>query len=66
MKILQVFDLISPYHGGGTVDVIKKLSEGLAQKGHDVTICTSDYQLDNSYIESIKNVMEYIYFNIFN
>ncbi len=56
MKILQVFDIFSPQHGGGTVDVIRKLSEGLTQKGHDVTICTSDYKLDNEYIKSLDGV----------
>ncbi len=56
MKILQVFDFFSPLHGGGTVDVMKKLSMAFTQRGHKVTICTSDFELDKDYINSLKNV----------
>lgn len=50
MKILQVFDFFSLPHGGGTVDVISKLSKALVERGHEVTICTGDYELDGKYI----------------
>lgn len=56
MRILQVFDFFSPLHGGGTVDIIHKLSKTLVQRGHIVTICTSDYELDKNYINSLKSV----------
>lgn len=56
MKILQVFDLFSPQTGGGTVDVISKISQGLIDKGHEVTLCTSDYKIDIPYIKRIKGL----------
>lgn len=55
MKILHVFDFFSP-HGGGTVDVLYKLSKALAQRGHEVTIYTSDYKLDQEYVTSLPEV----------
>lgn len=58
MKTLQVFDFFTPY-GGGTPDVIYKLSKGLQKNGHQVTICTSDtkaYKSDQRYIDSLKGV----------
>ncbi|MGD0780976.1 MAG: glycosyltransferase [Dehalococcoidales bacterium] len=58
MKILQVFDYFSP-HGGGTVDVLYKLSRGLAQRDHEVTIYTSDFKLDQAYIDSLPEVKIY-------
>ena len=58
MKILHVFDFFSP-HGGGTVDVIYKLSRALAQRGHEVTIYTSDFKLDQQYIDSLAEVKVY-------
>lgn len=56
MRILQVFDLFSPLRGGGTVDIISKLSQGLVGRGHQVTICTSDFELDQNYINLLDNV----------
>lgn len=38
MKILQAFDSFSLSHGGGTVDLVYKLSRALAQRGHGVAI----------------------------
>ena len=58
MKILQVFDFFSPY-GGGTVDLLYKLSKALAQKGHEVAIYTSDFKLDQEYIQSLQEVKVY-------
>ena len=57
MKILQVFDFLSLPHGGGTVDVVYKLSQALARRGHEVTVCIGDYELDQDYINSLANVM---------
>ncbi|MFC1953266.1 glycosyltransferase family 4 protein [Chloroflexota bacterium] len=58
MKILHTFDFFSP-HGGGTVDVLYKLSRIQAQKGHKVTIYTSDFNLDQDYINSLPEVKIY-------
>jgi glycosyltransferase involved in cell wall biosynthesis len=58
VKILQAFDLFTP-HGGGTVDLVYKLSQALAQRGHEVTVYTSDYKLDKAYIESVPEVKVY-------
>jgi len=55
MKILHVFDFFSP-HGGGTVDVVYKLSQALAKRRHEVTIYTSDFKLDREYINSLPEV----------
>ncbi|MFC1945701.1 glycosyltransferase family 4 protein [Chloroflexota bacterium] len=55
MKILQVFDFFSP-HGGGTVDLLGKISGALAGKGHEVEIYTSDYKLDEGYIAALPEV----------
>ena len=56
MKILQVFDFLSLPHGGGTVDIVYKLSRALEQRGHKVTVCIGDYRLDQDYIDSLVNV----------
>ena len=58
MKILHVFDFFSP-HGGGTVEVIYRLSRAQAQRGHEVTIYTSDFKLDRDYIDSLPEVKIY-------
>ena len=55
MKILQIFDFFSP-HGGGTVDLVYRLSRALAKRGHEITIYTSDYKLDLEYINSLPEV----------
>ena len=58
MKILQLFDFFSPY-GGGTVDLLYKLSRVLAQRGHEVVIYTSDFKLDRECIDSLPEVKVY-------
>ena len=55
MRILQLFDFFSP-HGGATVDLLHKLSEALAKRRHEVTIYTSDFKLDQEYINSLPEV----------
>lgn len=55
MKILQVFDFFSPY-GGGVASVTKQMSKGLADLGHEVTIYTTDYNSEQEYIDSLRNV----------
>ena len=56
MKILQTFDLFSLPHGGGTVALAYQLSKVLAQRGHEVVIYTSDFELDQEYIDSLQGV----------
>ncbi len=53
MKILQTFDFLSLPHGGGTVDIVYKLSKALSARGHEVTICTGDFELDQEYIDTL-------------
>ncbi len=55
MKILQLIDLFCPT-GGGSTDILRKLAYAFTQKGHEVTIYTSDYHLDREYIASLEGV----------
>lgn len=56
MKILQAFNFLSLPHGGGTVDVVYKLSRALSTRGHEVTICTGDHELDTEYLSGLGDV----------
>ena len=58
MRILHVFDLFSP-HGGGTVDLLYKLSRAQAQRGHEVVIYASDHRIVPEYIASLPEVRVY-------
>jgi len=60
MRILQLFDFFSPY-GGGIVGLVYKISRALAQKGHEVTLYTSDYKLDTKYLASLPEVKVYLF-----
>jgi glycosyltransferase involved in cell wall biosynthesis len=59
MRILQAFDFFSLPHGGGVVDLLYWLSKTLKQRGHEVTIYTSDFDLDQEYIEPLPGVEVY-------
>ena len=59
MKVLHVFDLFSLAHGGGSVDVLYRLSRALVQRGHEVVIYTTDFELDQGYIDSLPEVKVY-------
>ncbi|MBI4180433.1 MAG: glycosyltransferase [Chloroflexi bacterium] len=59
MKVLQVFPLFSLPHGGGTVALLYKLSEALAKREHEVVIYTSNFELDQKYIDSLSGVTVY-------
>ena len=60
MKVLHVFDLFSLVgRGGGTVDVLYRLSRALSQRGHEVVIYTTDFELDQGYIDSLPEVKVY-------
>lgn len=56
MKILQVFNFFSLQHGGGIVNFVFQISKALMQKGHEVSIYTSDFELDQGYIKSLHGV----------
>ncbi len=66
MKILQAFDFLSLPHGGGTVDIVYKLSKALTQRGHEVTICTGDHDMDWEYLSGLGNVGLKMYHSYFN
>jgi len=56
MRILQVIHYFSPLHGGGSINVAYNLSKHLAGRGHEVTIFTTDFELDKDYIQSLDGV----------
>ncbi len=66
MKILQAFDFLSLPHGGGTVDIVYKLSKALSARGHDITICTGDHELDTDYLNGLGDVGLKMYRSYFN
>jgi glycosyltransferase involved in cell wall biosynthesis len=55
MKILHVIVGFNPKLGG-PVNSCTLLTNHLSQKGHDVTIITSDYMFDADYAHNLKNV----------
>ena len=59
MNILQVFSLFSLSRGGGTADRVYKISRILSQRGHNVSIYTGDYALEQEYVNSLKKVTVY-------
>lgn len=66
MKILQVFDFLSLPRGGGTVDVIHRLSRALSNNGSEVTVCVGDYALDHEYLGSLNDVRIKLFRSWFN
>ena len=52
MKILQVIPYFTPKRGGD-VNVVYNLSKHLAERGHKVTIFTTDFEFDTGYIQSL-------------
>jgi glycosyltransferase involved in cell wall biosynthesis len=55
MKILQVLPFFAPARGGSVV-VPYNLSKHLAKRGHEVTIFTTDFELDKKYVQSLDGV----------
>ena len=53
MKILQVIQFFAPQFGG-TVTSVYNLSERLSRQGHEVTILTTDWGLNEEYLRSIE------------
>lgn len=54
MKILQAIAYLNPKFGGD-VNVCTHLSRMLAKKNHDVTIITTDLNLDSSYADNLRS-----------
>lgn len=52
MKILQVIPFFSPKFGG-TVNAMYNISKELSNRGHDVTIITTDIEFDKDYSATI-------------
>lgn len=55
MNILQVIPYFTPKRGGD-VNVVYNLSKQLAERGHEVTIFTTDFEFDAEYAESLEGV----------
>jgi len=55
MRILQIIPFFTPSMGGSVVSAYH-LSKYLSQRGHDVTIFTTDFKHDTEYIRSLDNV----------
>ena len=55
MKILQIIPYFTPQKGGDVASVYN-LSKHLAKRGHEVTIFTTDFELDEEYIKSLDGV----------
>jgi len=56
---LQVVNFFSPLHGGGSIEVAYQMSKALAQRGHEVVLYTSDFELDQNYNDSLQGVKVY-------
>ena len=55
MKILQVVQFFSAKHGGSAM-VPYEMSKHLHDAGHDVTVLTTDFQMENYFIDSLDGV----------
>jgi len=60
MRILHIFSFLSP-NANGTITLTRQLSLALAQRGHEVGVFTSDFELSKEYIDSLKPVKIYAY-----
>jgi len=54
MKILQVIPYLNPKKGGD-VNICCNYSKELVKRGHDVTILTTDFELDNDFLIELEN-----------
>lgn len=55
MKILQVVQFFSPNHGGSATSPYE-LSKQLQKKGHEITVLTTDFQMNNVFIDSLEGI----------
>jgi len=53
MKILMVISYFAP-KWGGDVNVCENISKSLAELGHDVTILTTNYEIDENFVEATR------------
>ena len=51
-----MFDFFSLPHGGGTTAIVQQLSKALAERGHEVVIYTSDFEMDSEYLDSMPGI----------
>lgn len=56
MRILQVFDFISLRRGGGTLSLLSPLARTLAQRGHRVTLYTTDFEVKPEHVAALAGV----------
>lgn len=55
MRILQVVQFFSPNHGGSAM-VPYEMSKHLRNAGHNVTVITTDFQMNNDFIDHLNGV----------
>ncbi len=55
MRILQVIQFFGPKHGG-SFTVAYELTKFLAKRGHEVTVITTDFELDKNIVKSLEGV----------
>ena len=55
MKILEVTNLFAPVHGGAA-DAPFQLCRQLSQRGHEITVYTTDYKLTDEYTSQLPGV----------
>lgn len=65
MKLLHVFDIISPSRGGGITTIIRNISRALVAKGHELTIYTTDFQVEQEHLAYFPNITVYPFHCIF-
>jgi glycosyltransferase involved in cell wall biosynthesis len=61
MRILQLTQFFAPVHGGSS-QVPYHLSRALARRGHEVTLCTSDYKISDDWIKSAQESGVEVYY----
>nr|NIQ16734.1 glycosyltransferase [Candidatus Dadabacteria bacterium] len=55
LKVCNIVPFFAPQFGG-VVDRCYHITKELARRGHSVTLCTSDYQFDQNYADTLNNV----------
>lgn len=56
-------NFFSPLHGGGSIEAAYQLSRALVRRGQEVMIYTSDFELDQEYINYLSEVKVYPFHN---
>jgi glycosyltransferase involved in cell wall biosynthesis len=60
MRVLQVLEWFSP-RGGGVSSVVYKLSKALKERGHQVSIYTTDFMADREFAASLTGVRVHLF-----